>query len=567
MKKIIALILALTICGAAFTACGDNSKTGTPDVGGAGNTSDSVTEQVERLTEITLPIAEEKMTFTKWRVWSSDYLTSYSEIGGVQELENRTNIHIDYTTVPSSAAQEKYGLMLASNEFPDMIFDAGTNTTSYPGGDEKGVDDGILRDLTPYVDKYMPNYRTLIAENDDVMRCVVTDEGNNIGAYMIRTYVDGKNQQAVVACEPCWCGPVIRKDWLDELKMEVPATVDELHEVLVAFKDNYNATMDLYNDGILGYDVILSAYGVTSDFYQENNQVKFGPSSDGYKQYVTLMNNWYNEGLINPDFIANSGWYLMTDNATFANNVVGFGMGLHGTAGRALYNNGTTDNENFYLEPMTAPVLNKGDKVNVMFQSLIAVQPLYVTTSVTDEEMPYLAQWIDYHYTYDYLILNAYGVEGESYTIDENSEWYYVFTDKIKYPENGMSNNDALGFYATTYSEGFMNWQTSWQLWELTGNDWSRKGYETWAKQTDDIMLPSNIAFTAEEAAEYSNIYVDIESYVQEMTVKFITGDKDINAEWDSYTSTIENMNVQRCIELKQAALDRFSSKTWKLAE
>jgi len=415
----------------------------------------------------------------------------------------------------------------------------------------------------------MPNYFNLLKEREDVRQVVITDEGNNVGAYMIRATVDAQNQEVIVECEPCWAGLAIRRDWLEELNLQVPETIDELHDVLVAFRDSYGATMDLYSDGLLGYDSILSAYGVTSDFYMEGDKVAFGPTTEAYKTYLALMRDWYNEGLINPDFITNIGWYLRADDALWANNKIGVGVTVHGFAGR-YYNvtAGMTDDEDFYLEPMVSPVLNKGDKVKVMYQSLIAVQPLYVTTSVTDEEMPYLAQWIDYHYTYDYLVLNAYGVEGESYTIDEDSEWYYVFTDNIKYPETpGMSSGTALGFYATTYSEGYMDWKSGWQNWELTGNDWSQKSYETWRNQTDEIMLPADIAFTAEEAAEYSLLFVDIESYVSEMSVKFILGTADLDAEWDNFVSTIEGMNVARCVELKQASVDRYNAKTWKLLD
>ena len=80
------------------------------------------------------------MTFTEWRSWSNDYLTNYGEVLGAQKIEELTNIHIDYTCVPETAAVEKYGLLLASGEYPDMSL-YGT----YPGGMDAGVSDGVLR--------------------------------------------------------------------------------------------------------------------------------------------------------------------------------------------------------------------------------------------------------------------------------------------------------------------------------------------------------------------------------------------------------------------------------------
>ena len=78
-------------------------------------------------------------------------------------------------------------------------------------------------------------------------------------------------------------------------------------------------------------------------------------------------------------------------------------------------------------------------------------------------------------------------------------------------------------------------------------------------------MLPAAAALTADEGNEYNTIFVDIETYVQEMTVQFIMGTMDIDSNWDNYVSTIESMNIARCIEIKQASVDRYLGKTWAL--
>ena len=112
-----------------------------------------------------------------------------------------------------------------------------------------------------------------------------------------------------------------------------------------------------------------------------------------------------------------------------------------------------------------------------------------------------------------------------------------------------------------------MNWKSSFELNEITGNTWSEYSYEVWGRQTDDIMIPLDASFTADEATEYNNLYVDIQTYVEESTVQFILGTMDIDTQWDSYLSTLEGMNVARCQELRQASVDRFYNKTWILDE
>ena len=144
-KTLLAALLAMTMVAALAVSCGGDEGSSS----GSGSSNDSSTastvdDSVEPLTEITLPIVEETMSFSEWRAWSNDYLSNYGEILGIQEIEKLTNIHVDYTCVPSTAAKEKFGLLLASGEYPDMIEGDGGNVV-YPGGLDAGISDGVLR--------------------------------------------------------------------------------------------------------------------------------------------------------------------------------------------------------------------------------------------------------------------------------------------------------------------------------------------------------------------------------------------------------------------------------------
>ena len=65
---------------------------------------------------------------------------------------------------------------------------------------------------------------------------------------------------------------------------------------------------------------------------------------------------------------------------------------------------------------------------------------------------------------------------------------------------------------------------------------------------------------TSDENTDYSNLYVEIESYVQENNVKFITGERSLD-EYDDYRSTLKDMGIDECIKLRQAALDRYNAR------
>ena len=569
-KRMIALLMSVCLA-ASLISCGENpwkDNSSTPS-GGSSTPGSSQEQQAneDRVTEITLPISEKKLSFSEWRAWSNDWMTNYGEVKGIIELENRTNVHVDYTCVPNAAAVEKYGLMLASGEYTDMIEGNNTNL-SYPGGPDTAVADGVFVDMTDYVYKYMPNYFQLLKDRQDIKEIAITDEGRNVGIYMIRCYVDGKNQQVVVQNEPAWCGMAVRQDWLDELNMDLPRTIDQLYDVLVAFKNNYGAWMHLYTDGTIGSDYILSAYGVTQDFYvkDDGKTVGFGPLEPGYKEYVSLMHKWYSEGLIDPNFTSTDSSAILTAHTYYASDKCGVGMSFQGTCGDMHYRNGYTENEKMWLQPIEGPVLKEGDTTVTTFQSEVACNPQWITKSVAEADLPYLAQWLDYHFTYDYAVLASFGIEGESYVIDESNEWYFVYTDKVKYPETpGMTPGACRGTYGMFNNVGYMNWKSGFELSAFQGITYQAIAYDVWGRQGSDIMIPPSASFTPEESSEYSIIYPDIEAYVAESTVKFIVGTDDIDKGWDNFVKTIEGMNIQRCIDLKQTSLDRYYGKTWLL--
>ena len=98
----------------------------------------------------------------------------------------------------------------------------------------------------------------------------------------------------------------IWKDWLDELGLEVPTTMDEWHTVLTAFKEKKGAaapyTFEYTNNQYLTSDPFAYAYGTNRSFYVgSDGKVHFGATEEGYKEFLTTMAQWYGEGLIDPD--------------------------------------------------------------------------------------------------------------------------------------------------------------------------------------------------------------------------------------------------------------------------
>ena len=173
-KKVVAAMLAALMVVGTVAGCGKSTETGSAAKGG-----DSAVATSSESGEWTWPLAEKK-ELNIWIVWSNDYVENPNDLYGIQKMEELTNVHVNWQVVDASSAQEQFGLMLASGEYPDIIRDVGTY---YPGGTEKGVQDGVLADLTDLVDKYMPNYQALRKSIPSLEKDTMTDDGRIVGAH------------------------------------------------------------------------------------------------------------------------------------------------------------------------------------------------------------------------------------------------------------------------------------------------------------------------------------------------------------------------------------------------
>ena len=87
------------------------------------------------------------------------------------------------------------------------------------------------------------------------------------------------------------------------------------------------------------------------------------------------------------------------------------------------------------------------------------------------------------------------------------------------------------------------------------------KAFDIWGVADDSYIIPARISYTSEESAERAKIVAEVTTYMEENSVKFITGVLDIDAEWDNYVQELKNMGVERAIEITQAALERFNAR------
>jgi putative aldouronate transport system substrate-binding protein len=475
-------------------------------------------------------------------IWSANY-SNLGQTPFAKGLMERTGIEIEFQHPPAAAIRESFNLMVADGNFPDIIqYNFHTN---YSGGPTKALDDGIVIPLNDVIDKYAPNLKAYLKAHPDIDKMVKTDDGR----YYTFPFIRGHERLLFSS------GLIIRKDWLDDLGLPLPATLDEIHTTLAAFKDKKGAAAPYTVEGG-GTGGFLYAFGQEGGFYIHNDgKIRHGVIEPGYKTYIQTMAQWYKEGLLDPDLFTQN---FETASAKMTSGASGMSSGSVNSRMITWNNSARKTNPGFTLVMIAAPVLRKGDKPEFATADLpYGTNTISMTGISTDcKNIELAARLLDYGYSDEGHLYYNFGTEGVSYTMVNG---FPTFTDLILKNPQGLPISQGLGAYALSgaggpfvqdvrYIDQYMN---------------SKEGKEA----LDTIYAPTAlkhkvpiISLTPAENQELARIMNEVNTYITEMTTKFILGTESLNS-YDTFIATVRRMGIGRAIEIENAALTRYNKR------
>ena len=488
-----------------------------------------------------LPIVDELVEITVWLPWSSTALTDLNDSEVFKELERRTNVRINWMHPPEGQSADNFNLLIASDNLPHFF----SNAESYPGGEAKAVSDGVYLDLTPYYDMgWMPNIKYIRENNPDINRDMIDDDGRMLSLPLLD----------IVPSSP-WSGMWVRQDWLDELGLSAPVTIEDWDEMLYAMQAKtphplYVNLPDWF--GMFYSYVIAGGYESHWDYIRrDGTTVEYGPINEGWRAFLTKMNQWYADGILDPDFATRTYDDVM---ANTINGQYGAFSNYYGAIGH-LNMAGPEVDPNFKVAPTLQPTTYAGQTTHLrLFDSTVRGNKGFVTSQAEDDGvLEILIRYMDYLYSQDGGDLCSYGPEGVSYVWTDEGVIEWVYPDLINdpdadfwslFPRFKLHGEPAYLRDSTAYD----NEQEVWDSIDL------------WGSQSADWVMPDNISHTPEEAAELAGIEADINTYREEMAYRFITGQVPLS-DFDNYVAQMKNMGIDRAVEIKQAALDRYLNR------
>lgn len=531
------MLLACLVSVALLAGC-SSGKTG--DAGG-GKAKDADEAQVN---QTGFPIVNESITV---KGFAAKFFANadWNNIRLWKDYEQKTNIRVQWETVHTETLKEKRNLLLAGNDYPEMFYASAFSRSDLL----KYGKQGAFMPLNDLIDKYAPNFKAVMEKYPIIAKGITMPDGN---IYGLPTIYDPEFKSVLYGT------PWVKQEWLDKLGLKQPETLDDFYAMLKAFKEkdpNGNGQKDEIAWGAVGTAGIVNylrgSFGLNNhgtsninvDTDPETGKIRFIPTDERYKELLQFVNKLYKDGLLEQDIVS-----------VKSTEVDAKGMqGLLGVSDSvdpvAIYN------QKGYvgLSVLKGP---HGDRQYNAYGSPLGNIGMFVLTDKAKHPEA-MMRWMDYFYSDEGIKLFFMGWKDETYTEDANGNVDY--TDEIKNNPKGLNLDQAVGQYLIWpggYYPGFVKQKFFKGAEGLPTSVENAKKAEPYVLPQDQVWPPFN--FTQEEQSELTTIQTDIETYVNEMRDKFITGNESFD-NWDQYVAALKKMGVDRYVAIYQSASERYA--------
>lgn len=480
----------------------------------------------------------------------------------VQKLEEEAGVEIEWEQIRQDWETVK-STRFASGDIPDLLFNA-TNAADYTKYT------GLFEDLTPLIEENAPNIQEMFTEVPDTKVLATAGNGKIYSIPKMQTVWPETNTVLF-----------LNKTWLDNLGLEVPTTFSEFEEVLKAFeKEDANGNGDPSDEIPLDYNAyggnnawfnsaysllkLLPSLGIqltdigTDGYFVEDKTVKCYAIDERYKSFIKTMNRWYSEGLINKNAITNdySAYQSLSRGNENGEALVGACFGWEET-----------------------------DKFGTLSDQYIAVAPLVYDDGV--KAGTYETYW---NYDMDQLNMQADRVAMSAKCADKEAAMKFIdgFYDQTKSVEvlfGGISDGCVEKVDDNHYKvlppqdeemdPGTWKWTSTFadfgplyiredveiemsQDMENTLNE--RSVYEeALSKNNENIYYPQLfMKYTDEEQNTMAMNQANINNIIDNKWSLWITGEADIDAEWNSYVQSVKDAGLEEVLKIRQNAFDNY---------
>lgn len=545
-KRVFSLSLALAISLSILSGCG-----GKPGDSGADAEKKTGEEVVSNMNKTGLPLVKEKEILRFINV-IGDADTASKDLKLYQEVEEQTNVHIEFEDITSSAWKEKKGIKMASGDLPDAII----GTFAFNDIDLINYgSQGLFKPLEKLAEEYAPNFMKALKDDPELKKNIMTSDGH---IYAIPSYDDGfvPTTKEIM---------YINQEWLTKLNLEVPTTCDEFYNVLKAFKEkdpNGNGKQDeipmSFSGATSAYEWFAS-FGVLDNpdpgpidthISVKNGKVIFSALQPGYKEAIKYFNKLFAENLIDKEAFTQDNKVFNSKLKAAPERIVGVFKAWRSTSWAV---SGVKENDYVAIPPLKGPAGIQKWPEYVTAKGLKARGSFVIPSSSKKPELA--MRWVDNFLSEEYAIQTNLGYKiGEH--LEKTSDGKYKILrvpDASKPGENLLvPGSGEVYILKKEHVNKFID--TPPHMVEKYELD---KVYNKF--YLDKSEYYPKVFFDINESEQLSQYKADIIPYVNGLYAKWMM-EGGIDAEWDAYTKKLKEMKLDEMLKIYQTALDRYNS-------
>jgi len=559
MEKLLILVVILALGIIMITACNRTEEPAQPDPVGEATPAPAVETPAPNQDPVDDPPADGPGTWpipgdhtVTWWVGLAGNIapnfTNHDETMHAQALMEITGVNIEFIHPPAGQGTEQFNLMMVTRDFPDLI--EHNWLTGYHGGPDRAIEEGVIFRLNEVFESYAPNtLHVLEVERPDLGRLTRTDTGN----YFVFPFLRGHMANQV------FTGPFMRADWLDELGLDVPETLEDWEAALILFRDEMGTIAPFtYQWGQRWLCPIAAAFDIRLGhhfFLNDAGEVAFGYAEDAFFDYMVLMNRWFTEGLLDPDFGPSIAGDVFNTRITAEQS--GAAMGNIGAA-IGTFMNAMSDHDTFDLMPVPVPVQTRGQQPRFGHaeSAFLGGHSVAITTGATNVEVA--ARMLDFGFSPEGYLMYNFGIEGVSYNMVNGVP---TFTELVTNHPQGWPLAQSIAYVARSSFGGpfLQSYNYVWQFFQL---DRQRDALAMWLTADSERFFMPPITPTPDEADRLAVILPDLYTFIDEMHMGFITGSQPLTQEnFDNFRSTLDSLGLQEALEIQRSSLARFNQR------
>ncbi|HZG87927.1 ABC transporter substrate-binding protein [Paenibacillus sp.] len=480
-----------------------------------------------------------------------------------KHVEEKFNIDFEITTTTfdGTASAEKRKIALASGDYPDLfLLIAWLDKFSQAELLQYGKQ-GVLLPLNDLIKAHAPNIQKVLDEHPYYKAMATAPDGNIYGLPQL------------IECYHCsypakmW----INTDWLETLNLNMPTTPEEFKQVLTAFKTqdpNGNGQADeIPLSGTIAWPETLPIPFFMNGFIYDNStnrlllrdgKVDYAANKPEFRDGLAYIASLYKEGLIDPGtFSQNAEAYQQLGNNASA-PILG--------AGPAMHPNVLVSDQNYTKSYDPVPPLKGPNTAHATYSFPSTPGGSFVLTNKASEEAQVAAiKLVDYLFTQEGQILGYFGKEDVDWR--KPSEGDKALNEEaepllVPIPDTPNQTPDNTGWGPIAQFHQPKSFRDGW----VQGDDiYVLSGYERRLQQAtqlydgaepDEVFPHWAVWIDPAVADEFAMLETNIKDYVEQNSLQFITGSKNLDTEWDAYVEGLEKLNLKRYLEIMQQAYD-----------